>query len=312
MLSIDSIYNILNNISYYDMSILGIQPKYEIKQIKNIIYHYNFTQNLLLYLNKDNLIGKKICNIAFLENNNNFNYIPIQFKTKDIYIKYFYTNPKIYNDIPKEYLTNKIIELYKDIITFAENAIKNNELCILAIKYDVNNIVYIKTELITQEIVDIFFQFFDINNTQYNLRTFNLIHKRRIYHYDIRNYNFKFIADNIPLKFINDNILIEIFKNIYYDIETIPIYKLPLYFQYSYVYNKERCLFKTLAFKNIEIKELECCPICNETKKYYTNYTCNIKHIICLECYEKYNYSKCYYRCIDSRINYNSSLIINK
>lgn len=214
MLSIDSIYNIFNDLFNYDIFILGLQEKYKFKsitKIKDIIYNYNFTQNLLLYLNKDNLIAKEICNIVFLENNNNFNYIPNQFKTKNMYIKYFYTNPRIYNDIPKEYLTNKIIELYEDIITFGENDIRGDELCILALKYDINNIIYINKNIITQKIVDVFFRFFDINKPIsrykiYNLRTFYwFIDKGKTYN-EIIKCNLHFIGNNIQLKFLNDKI----------------------------------------------------------------------------------------------------------
>ncbi len=56
-------------------------------------------------------------------------------------------------------------------------------------------------------------------------------------------------------------------------------------------------IFKSVYsnFKNEINKTIDECPVCKEVKKYYTNYSCDENHIICLECFEKNK--SCYYKC---------------
>ena len=109
----------------------------------------------------------------------------------------------------------------------------------------------------------------------------------------------QFYIDNLH----KNGLLLEFVEN-----QTDEICKIVLKNNYDTIkYCKIKIDFNELFDKVIEKEIDEClfvegCPVCGENKEFYCQYTCNDKHFICSDCGKLNN--KCYYRCLNSKINF--------
>lgn len=237
-----------------------------------------------------------------------------------------------YNDVIK-YIPHNLIN-YKYACLLVNNdgynlkyipkKIIDYNLCMIAVKNNKFALKYVPKHLINYELC-----FMAVSNEESSINNSNLIRslsykiingitlninlEETIINYvpnNLINYNLCSIAliNNIneiyyiPTKYIDDNLIkIIINKHINY-ISIINENKLSQELKdliiINYLENGNELSFDydiINYFKNKVKKELDECPICGNKPEYFVSYKCHEKHVICLDCFKKYN--KCYYHC---------------
>ncbi len=238
---------------------------------------------------------------------NYFKYINPKFQTLELCLKMIDEDSTIIKYIRKDLLTNKLLmnalnnsehafkyidnnsktfemcklmaEKYGHLLFIPEQYL-TNEIYILALKKDINNIVKIKFELQTKEMIDI------IINTINNNKHYSLL-------YILKNINPNLQTYELSLLCIKKNIYL--FKYINKKNHTKELIDLVLSQDSNlirYVKNIEY-LKNIWNTQNIELDE---CIVCGNNKKYFTRYKCKSSniHFVCFDCKE----DKCYYKCL--------------
>jgi len=251
------------------------------KEIDDINNDYFYTTNILPD-NYKNYLSNDIINVFYNSNQ------PIELCKQVLNncpsMLAFIKNPtrELYDialkNINDGYIENQIIILFIDDIEYIKSIPNYEDIFFNIFKYDKGYLRFIKKEFQTYEMVQ------DIINyiySKYKNRENNLecLHEKIDLYSYIKNFDIK----------ICDLILKHEKKE-----------------WYNYIKNVDYLVDNKLV--NIEIKKLDNCVICDNLKKYYVSYECNIKHIICYDC-GLLNES-CYYKCDKANLDY-SKIYIN-
>jgi hypothetical protein len=263
----------------------------------NVIYYGDD----VTILKNNNILTDYIFNkdVELISNCNDFNeFIHMFLMDKFASILYNKLTPNIYKIIFDIYLSLNNIE-----ITFNTSGIKNVSLKLNddKIDFEKNNNTFVFKSLNYIPFIDLSFVTRTLEIEVEN----EIILNKLIINMNVRKEEYK---DGVNTIIINNNYILKYgngcgkiinvsqIKDNYKNYETLEI----LFYELNNnIIEKNKTIIET---------DIECCLICNETSKYYFEYKCEKKHLICSKCF--ISNEKCYY-CRNYSIDYNK-LYINK